>query len=103
MDLALGKPFQNSEVIRCIQIGLLCVQKDAAQRPTMTEVLVMLHSNSMSLKAPTSPAFLVGRSGISTNTLSVKSSMHEDGTYKSSRKFMLMSPNEVSISELDPR
>ncbi|XP_028549600.1 cysteine-rich receptor-like protein kinase 7 isoform X2 [Dendrobium catenatum] len=95
VDPALGKHFQNSEVIRCIQIGLLCVQDDPAKRPSMTEVLVMLNSYSMSLKAPSSPAFFVG--GSSTNNSSW------DGTCKSSRKFIPMSPNQVSVSELDPR
>ncbi|KAH0459173.1 hypothetical protein IEQ34_011987 [Dendrobium chrysotoxum] len=103
VDPALGKLFQNSEVIRSIQIGLLCVQDDPAQRPSMTEVLVMLNSYSMSLKAPSSPAFFVGRSSINNGPLSRDFDIHGGGTRKSSRKFMSMSPNQVSISELESR
>ncbi|XP_028549605.1 cysteine-rich receptor-like protein kinase 10 [Dendrobium catenatum] len=103
VDQALGKLYQNSELIRCINIGLLCVQEDPARRPTMIEVLVMLNSYSMTLKAPSLPAFLDKGSGIQTGTLSRKFNVYEDDTYRSSSKSMPMSPNGVSISELDPR
>ncbi|KAI0497859.1 hypothetical protein KFK09_021097 [Dendrobium nobile] len=103
VDQALGKLYQNSELVRCINIGLLCVQEDPARRPTMIEVIVMLNSYSMTLKAPSLPAFLDKGSGIQTGTLSRKFNVYEDDTYRSSSKSMPMSPNEVPISELDPR
>ncbi|KAL0911304.1 hypothetical protein M5K25_019436 [Dendrobium thyrsiflorum] len=103
VDPALTKLFPRDEVIRCIQIGLLCTQQDPSQRPTMTTVVVMLNSYSMSIEAPSAPAFFVGRSGINTNEFSKISDIHEDGTTKSSSMTMPMSPNEVSISEIDPR
>ncbi|XP_026408279.1 cysteine-rich receptor-like protein kinase 10 [Papaver somniferum] len=50
------------ELLRCLHIGLLCVQEDAADRPTMSYVLVMLGSDkSIDLPQPTHPAFSVGR------------------------------------------
>ncbi|KAL0911305.1 hypothetical protein M5K25_019437 [Dendrobium thyrsiflorum] len=103
VDQALGKLYQDSELIRCINIGLLCVQEDPTRRPAMIEVLVMLNSYSMSLKAPSRPAFLARGNGIHTGTHSRKFNGNEDGTYRSSSKSMPMSPNEVSISDLDPR
>ncbi|WVZ03104.1 hypothetical protein V8G54_023910 [Vigna mungo] len=39
MDSMLEKSFIGSEVERCIQIGLLCVQEDARDRPTMSDVV----------------------------------------------------------------
>ncbi|XP_038883236.1 putative receptor-like protein kinase At4g00960 [Benincasa hispida] len=46
------------EIIRCIHLGLLCVQEDAASRPTMALVLLMLNSYS-SLPVPSRPGFLL--------------------------------------------
>ncbi|KAK4755048.1 hypothetical protein SAY87_008805 [Trapa incisa] len=43
-------------ILRCIHIGLLCVQENAAKRPTMTSVLLMLNSFSVSLPVPSQPA-----------------------------------------------
>ncbi|GKV19318.1 hypothetical protein SLEP1_g29598 [Rubroshorea leprosula] len=50
-----------SEVLKCIHIGLLCVQEDPADRPTMSSVIVMLASETITLPKPTEPAFSVGR------------------------------------------
>ncbi|PIA60439.1 hypothetical protein AQUCO_00300148v1 [Aquilegia coerulea] len=49
------------EVLRCIHIGLLCVQEDAADRPTMSHVLSTLETKSIELPIPTQPAFSVGK------------------------------------------
>lgn len=51
----------ETEVIKCIHIGLLCVQEDAADRPTMSTVVLMLGSDTMVLPTPKQPAFSVGR------------------------------------------
>ncbi|QCE08414.1 serine/threonine-protein kinase PBS1 [Vigna unguiculata] len=49
----------ESEIMRCIHIGLLCVQDNAAARPTMASVVAMLtsHSFGLPLQVPTAPAF----------------------------------------------
>ncbi|KAH7545806.1 hypothetical protein FEM48_Zijuj01G0132900 [Ziziphus jujuba var. spinosa] len=51
------------EVVRCIHIGLLCVQEDPADRPTMSDVAVLLGNESLSLPLPEprQPAIAVGR------------------------------------------
>ncbi|WVZ03103.1 hypothetical protein V8G54_023909 [Vigna mungo] len=61
MDPILEKSFIGSEVQRCIQIGLLCVQEDARDRPTMSDVVVMLVSDTVAIPKPRHPAFSVGR------------------------------------------
>ncbi|KAJ0081479.1 hypothetical protein Patl1_10997 [Pistacia atlantica] len=49
----------KNEMIRCIHIGLLCVQENVVDRPTMASVVVMLNSNSLSLQLPSEPAFFM--------------------------------------------
>ncbi|MBA0648652.1 hypothetical protein Goklo_016343, partial [Gossypium klotzschianum] len=41
----------RSEITRCIQLGLLCVQEDTAYRPTMASAVLMLSSYSKSFSA----------------------------------------------------
>ncbi|KAB2041642.1 hypothetical protein ES319_D02G161700v1, partial [Gossypium barbadense] len=45
----------RSEITRCIQLGLLCVQEDTAYRPTMASANLMLSSYSISLPMPSAP------------------------------------------------
>ncbi|PON41058.1 Mitogen-activated protein kinase kinase kinase [Parasponia andersonii] len=47
------------DVVRCMQIGLLCVQEDPADRPTMSTVVALLGSGTISLPQPRQPAFSV--------------------------------------------
>ncbi|PRQ28612.1 putative protein kinase RLK-Pelle-DLSV family [Rosa chinensis] len=64
VDSSLGDSLQFDEVLRCIQIALLCVQDFPTERPTMSAVLVML-SNDAALPPPGKPAFLVKKAGTS--------------------------------------
>ncbi|KAL6647494.1 hypothetical protein ACP70R_014931 [Stipagrostis hirtigluma subsp. patula] len=45
------------EMMRCINIALLCVQENAVDRPTMSDVVAMLGSESMALPEPKHPAY----------------------------------------------
>ncbi|XP_065862147.1 G-type lectin S-receptor-like serine/threonine-protein kinase RKS1 [Euphorbia lathyris] len=56
IDSSINESCSCDEVLRCIQIGLLCVQENAMHRPTMLDVVVMLNSNT-TLPSPTQPAF----------------------------------------------
>ncbi|KAK9706476.1 hypothetical protein RND81_07G128000 [Saponaria officinalis] len=56
-DPALYNNCSSNDVIRCIQIGLLCVQAEAKQRPTMTSVVLML-TGSVDLPVPSAPTLL---------------------------------------------
>ncbi|XP_021293805.1 cysteine-rich receptor-like protein kinase 10 isoform X1 [Herrania umbratica] len=49
------------EFLRLIHIGLLCVEEDAFNRPTMSSVVVMLKGEAVTLCQPQQPAFSVGR------------------------------------------
>ncbi|KAJ6980705.1 receptor-like protein kinase [Populus alba x Populus x berolinensis] len=48
-----------SDVMRCLHIGLLCVQENVSSRPTMAAVVPMLNNHSWSLPSPSRPAFLL--------------------------------------------
>ncbi|XP_018484119.1 cysteine-rich receptor-like protein kinase 29 isoform X2 [Raphanus sativus] len=49
----------RNEILRCIHIGLLCVQESAATRPTMVSVALMLNSDSFNLPTPSGPALVL--------------------------------------------
>ena len=81
VDPALGGHYEQSDLLRFVQIGLLCVQEDPSDRPTMSTVVVMLNSETVSLRAPSQPAFYVGNG----------------------ERIVTMSVNQVSISEQESR
>lgn len=56
MDVVLGEMCCSSEVIRCIQVGLLCVQHRPEDRPDMSSVVLMLNGEK-SLPEPKVSAF----------------------------------------------
>ncbi|CAL9226567.1 unnamed protein product [Arabidopsis halleri] len=58
VDAAIGKIYDTKEVIRCIHIGLLCVQENPADRPTMSTVFHMLTNISIILHVPQPPGFV---------------------------------------------
>jgi hypothetical protein len=45
-------------ILRCIHIGLLCVQEIAKERPTMATVVSMLNSEIVKFPRPFQPAFI---------------------------------------------
>ena len=48
------------EVARCIQVGLLCIQETAKDRPNMSSVVFML-GNETQIPSPKQPAFCLYR------------------------------------------
>ncbi|XXG69298.1 hypothetical protein AAC387_Pa06g2203 [Persea americana] len=60
IDQSIAKHHSTNEILRCVHMGLLCVQDDATQRPTMSSVVLMLNSYSMTFPVPSPPAFFVG-------------------------------------------
>ena len=87
VDSSITESFDSHEVLRCIQIGLLCVQEDAMDRPTMLAILLML-SCETTLPSPNQPAFVFRRP---TKDLG---SVTEKGFY---------SINDVTITEFEAR
>ncbi|GAB4826684.1 hypothetical protein Ancab_033579 [Ancistrocladus abbreviatus] len=61
VDSLMPEPYPTSEVLRCMHIGLLCVQEDPSDRPTMSYVVSVLSSEATALPGPNSPAISVGR------------------------------------------
>ncbi|TVU24510.1 hypothetical protein EJB05_26952, partial [Eragrostis curvula] len=57
VDTSLVTECHTLEIMRCINIALLCVQENAADRPTMSHVIAMLSSESMILPEPKHPAY----------------------------------------------
>ncbi|XP_060970934.1 G-type lectin S-receptor-like serine/threonine-protein kinase RKS1 isoform X1 [Cannabis sativa] len=67
IDESLAEPYPSEQVLRCIQIGLLCVQELAVDRPTMLEVVFML-GHETPLQSPKRPAFIFKNTGSDTST-----------------------------------
>ncbi|KAJ6885690.1 hypothetical protein NC651_026361 [Populus alba x Populus x berolinensis] len=61
VDPSLNELYHPREALKCIQIGLLCVQEDATDRPSMLAVVFML-SNETEIPSPKQPAFLFRKS-----------------------------------------
>ncbi|XP_021900975.1 G-type lectin S-receptor-like serine/threonine-protein kinase At4g03230 isoform X2 [Carica papaya] len=49
----------TSEILKCINIGLLCVEEDPSERPNMSTVMTMLSSEATFLPPPRQPAFVL--------------------------------------------
>lgn len=88
MDACLEDSCVASQVLRCIQVGLLCVQNLPADRPAMSSVIFMLGNEGATLPQPKHPGFFTERCSVDTDTMSGK---------------MLHSENEVTISKLKGR
>ncbi|PKU68644.1 Receptor-like serine/threonine-protein kinase SD1-8 [Dendrobium catenatum] len=57
VDEELKNSYHEQEVLRCMQVGLLCVQEGSEDRPTMASVVLMLGSETMTLPQPKRPGF----------------------------------------------
>ena len=60
IDSSINESYVSDQALRCIQIGLLCVQEDEMDRPTMLAILHMLSSEA-TLPSPKQPAFVFRR------------------------------------------
>ncbi|XP_050108995.1 G-type lectin S-receptor-like serine/threonine-protein kinase RKS1 isoform X11 [Malus sylvestris] len=89
IDSSLGESYPVSEVLRCIQIALLCVQEHATDRPLMSAVVFML-GNDAALPSPRQPGFLLKR----TYHASGDPSASTEGAY---------SINDVTCTEVEAR
>ncbi|KAK4588157.1 hypothetical protein RGQ29_019234 [Quercus rubra] len=92
LDPTLEGFYLIDEAIKCIHIGLLCVQKDPADRPTMASIVLALNSHSVSLPAPQQPAFFL----CNTDQNLPQMSMESD---QSTSMSMSWSVNEESVTE----
>ncbi|KAK9155992.1 hypothetical protein Sjap_003472 [Stephania japonica] len=60
--MVMEDELSRCEVLRCIQVGLLCVQQRPDDRPTMPSVVMMLGSDTTNLPQPKHPGFYYDRS-----------------------------------------
>ncbi|XP_028081931.1 G-type lectin S-receptor-like serine/threonine-protein kinase RKS1 isoform X1 [Camellia sinensis] len=89
LDPLMEGSFPMSKALRCIEVGLLCVQKCPKDRPMMSSVFLMLVSDSAILPQPKQPGFYIERSSIET---------HDQSLLKSSPSI-----NEVTMTCLAAR
>ena len=61
VDNALESSYSLAEAMRCVHIGLLCIQDQPVDRPTMPDVVLMLE-NKTDRPQPKEPLFTFQRS-----------------------------------------
>ncbi|KAF2305016.1 hypothetical protein GH714_001081 [Hevea brasiliensis] len=93
----------SSEMMRCIHIGLLCVQENVVDRPTMASVVLMLNSYSLTLPVPSEPAFFMHSNSVSDMTSSVSHNSRITQSSQSKIETLPLSRNGLSITDLYPR
>ncbi|RWR88166.1 receptor-like serine/threonine-protein kinase SD1-8 [Cinnamomum micranthum f. kanehirae] len=90
LDSSISISASESEVLKCIQVGLLCVQEKPKDRPSMSSVIFML-SKETTMPAPKQPTFCVWKGNYS------------DHPHSSTNGVSGCSRNEVSITEIQAR
>ncbi|XP_050288765.1 cysteine-rich receptor-like protein kinase 10 isoform X2 [Quercus robur] len=112
LDSDMRDSCSRNEVIQCIHIGLLCVQENPADRPSMATIILMLNSDSVTLPSPQKPPFFLhSRTEQNMPTIAMDSDKSsstnmptvEVNSDKSSSTSVQWSVNEASITELYPR
>ncbi|KAK7256018.1 hypothetical protein RIF29_29449 [Crotalaria pallida] len=88
IDLGIYDPNLHKNILRCIHIGLLCVQEFAVDRPSMATVVSMLNSEIPDLPPPRQPAFILRQNMLSS---------------VSNKSIELYSINTVTISDIHGR
>lgn len=69
--------FRPREILRCLQIGLLCVQELVEDRPMMSSVVLMLGSEGVLIPQPKQPGYCVA----SGSSLDTQSKQRDDGAW----------------------
>lgn len=91
MDAQMDDSADLDEVVRCIQVGLLCVQQRPEDRPTMSTVVFMLGSEGTLVPGPKEPGFCSETSPMGSGINSLSSGQN------------LYTPNEVTLTSLKGR
>lgn len=90
MDPSLDDACSSCKLTRCMQVALLCVQENPADRPSMLEVDSMIKNETAAIAIPRRPAFAAKRDEVEADGKSA--SGHEIG-----------SVNVTTISQVLPR
>ncbi|KAI3456398.1 hypothetical protein Pfo_013061 [Paulownia fortunei] len=95
------------DMLRCVHIGLLCVQENPSDRPTMASIILMLNSFTITLPVPSEPAFfMASRYGPNTSLFHEYDSKETNSSKASKIKVAISegsSQNDMSVTELYPR
>lgn len=91
VGLSLSSLSLQDQMLKCIHIGLLCVQEGPADRPMMSTVIAMLSASMVTLQAPSKPAFYIRKGNFHSNL------------YSQPKRSLSSSVNNISITELEPR
>ncbi|KAJ9176948.1 hypothetical protein P3X46_012207 [Hevea brasiliensis] len=97
-DPTMGDQWSKHKVLKCIHIGLLCVQEAVVDRPSMSEIVMMLSSYTITSPSPLQPAFFISRGNQGSNL-----AMEDFGASQlkeSKLELPQQSINDVSITEL---
>ncbi|KAK7290955.1 hypothetical protein RIF29_05764 [Crotalaria pallida] len=86
MAPSLHEKCNLNQFMRCAHIGLLCVQDDPSDRPSMSSIVIMLDSETATLTTPKQPTFFARR-GVLNPTSSSKpaTSLQFDSSYMEGR------------------
>ncbi|XP_029124670.1 cysteine-rich receptor-like protein kinase 10 [Cajanus cajan] len=95
LDPKLKEDHSHIEVIKCIQIGLLCVQDYPNDRPSMMTIVSYLISNLVELPSPKEPTFFLHNK---MDPIVAHASSRRITNYSTS-----FSINEMSMSDIYPR
>ncbi|CAO2194913.1 unnamed protein product [Urochloa humidicola] len=87
LDKLMDGSFNYSEVLRCIQVALLCVEVQPRNRPLMSSVVMMLASENATVPEPNEPGVNIGK-----NTSDTESSQG-----------LTVTANNVTITAIDAR
>ena len=90
----------EAQALSCVQIGLLCVQKDPRSRPDASEVVLMLEGRCAIQQKPSRPAFYSGHISVASARRAARGSAVSYGRLSAIGS---VSENGVTVSELDPR
>ncbi|KAK9681628.1 hypothetical protein RND81_10G016400 [Saponaria officinalis] len=97
VDEAIRGSCSNHKVMRCVHLGLLCVQESIQARPTIETVVLSLEGFTNTLPLPTQPAFF-SKLGEESDAAKGMVAAHSSGS-----KSIPVSVNDVSVSEMEPR
>ncbi|CAM0884960.1 unnamed protein product [Alopecurus aequalis] len=87
IDPSLSNHPPVDQIMKCIHVGLLCVQRKPASRPTMSSVNIMFSSPTVRLPSLSRPAFCI----------------EDSEPYPLTESLNVMSSNQVTITEVSPR
>ncbi|RLN21861.1 receptor-like serine/threonine-protein kinase SD1-8 [Panicum miliaceum] len=85
LDEVMDGSFHYGEVLRCVQVALLCVEVQPRNRPLMSSVVMMLASENATVPEPNEPGVNIGK-----NTSDTESSQG-------------LTANNVTITAIDAR